>query len=165
MLNHDTKKVLIGLGSNLEGPRQQVLSAIGAIKSIEGIHFIANSSLYESSPQGPQDQENFYNAVVLVSTNIPANILLVKLQKIENQFGRIKTRYWGERVIDLDILFYGQDTIQSASPDLTIPHAHALTRDFVIVPALEIAPQWQLPDGSYLKDHQTACLNHQLVKI
>jgi len=165
MLHHDTEEVLIGLGSNLEGPRQQVLNAIEAIKAVEGIHFITHSSLYESSPQGPQDQENFCNAVILVSTNIPANTLLLKLQGIENQFGRIKTRHWGERVIDLDILFYGQDEIQSATPELIIPHPHALSRDFVIIPTLEIAPQWQLPDNSYLKDHQAACLNHQLVKI
>ena len=134
--------VLIGLGSNLNDPKKQLLNAIDKIRLISDIAVLAQSSLYESSPQGPQDQENFYNAVILVSTNLPATSLLKSLQEIENDFGRIKTRRWGERVIDLDILFYGQNEIQSISPDLTIPHLQALTRDFVIIPALEIAPQW-----------------------
>lgn len=157
--------VLIGLGSNLDHPQQQVIKAIDAIKRIEGVYSLQASSLYESSPQGPQDQDNFCNAVVLVSTNLLPSTLLALLQTIENDFGRIKTRHWGERVIDLDILFYGQQHIDSEQPDLHIPHRHALTRDFVMIPALEITPDWRLPDGSKLKDYQAACLNHQLIKI
>jgi len=160
-----TTEVLIGLGSNLDKPQQQVIKAIETIMKVDGISFQRSSSLYESSPQGPQDQENFCNAVILVSTNIPAELLLLKLQSIENDFGRIKTRYWGERVIDLDILYYGQFTIDIETPDLHIPHRQALTRDFVIIPALEITPDWCLPDGTLLKDYQETCLNHQLTKV
>ncbi len=160
-----TTEVLIGLGSNLNNPRQQVLNAIQAIEAIDGVNFLSRSSLYESSPQGPQDQENFFNAVVLVSTNMQAEVLLNRLQEIENEFGRVKTRHWGERIIDLDILFYGRYKIHSDLPDLNIPHLQALTRDFVIIPTLEIAPEWTLPNGSFLKDYQEACLNHQLTKI
>jgi len=160
-----TTDVLIGLGSNLDKPQQQVIKAIDAIKKVDRIHFQRASSLYESSPQGPQDQENFCNAAILVSTNLPPEHLLYELQSIENHFGRIKTRYWGERVIDLDILYYGQFKIDIETPDLRIPHLQALTRDFVIVPVLEITPDWSLPDGSLLKDYQSACLTHQLTKI
>jgi 2-amino-4-hydroxy-6-hydroxymethyldihydropteridine diphosphokinase len=157
--------VLIGLGSNLDQPQRQVNNAIKAIMAIEDCLFLRASSLYESSPQGPQDQENFCNAVALVSTNLPPKDLLYKLQAIENNFGRVKTRHWGERVIDLDILYYGQSNINLDTPDLHIPHRHALARDFVIIPALEVTPDWCLPDGTYLKDYQEACLNHQLKKI
>ena len=101
----------------------------------------------------------------MVSANISAESPLAELQQIEDKFGRAKTRHWGERVIDLDILFYGKYTIQSNMPDLNIPHLQALTRDFVIIPALEITPEWTLPDGSFLKDYQESCLNHQLTKI
>mgnify|MGYP000235112462 CR=1 FL=1 len=160
-----TTDVLIGLGSNLNKPQQQVAKAIEAIKNIDGIDFQRASSLYESSPQGPQDQENFCNAVVLVSTNTSPEALLLVLQDIENDFGRIKTRHWGERVIDLDILYYGQSIIDIQTPDLQIPHLQALTRDFVIIPALEITPDWCLPDGTLLKNYQEVCLNHQLTKI
>ena len=160
-----TTEVLIGLGSNLDNPQQQVTKAIEAIKNVNGISFQKVSSLYESSPQGPQDQENFYNAAILVSTNLSAETLLLYLQSIENDFGRTKTRHWGERVIDLDILYYGQSTIDIQTPDLHIPHLQALTRDFVIIPVLEITPDWRLPDGTLLKDYQETCLNHQLTKI
>jgi len=162
-----TKKtdVLIGLGSNLDKPQQQVTKAIKAIMNIDGIHFQRASSLYESSPQGPQDQENFCNAVILINTNLSPERLLFELQSIEDYFGRIKTRHWGERIIDLDILYYGQTTIDIETPDLHIPHRQALTRDFVIIPALEITPDWCLPDGTLLKDYQETCLNHQLTQI
>ena len=158
-------EVLIGLGSNLDNPQQQVLEAIKAISALDSLSFLAASSLYESSPQGPQDQENFCNAVMLVSTNLLPSHLLSALQSIENNFGRIKTRHWGERIIDLDILFYGQTTVDTATPDLHIPHREALTRDFVIIPALEVAPHWRLPNGQPLKNYQDQCLNHQLTKI
>lgn len=160
-----TTEVLIGLGSNLDKPQQQIIKAIKVIENIDGIKFHSASSLYESSPQGPQDQGNFYNVVVLVSTNLAPESLLLCLQGIENDFGRIKVRHWGERVIDLDILYYGQSTIDRQTPDLHIPHLQALRRDFVIIPALEIAPDWRLPDGTFLKDYQETCLNHQLTKI
>ncbi len=160
-----TTDVLIGLGSNLDNPQQQVTKAIEAIKNVNGISLQKASSIYESSPQGPKDQENFCNAVILVRTYLPPEALLLNLQGIENDFGRIKTRHWGERVIDLDILYYGQSTIDIQTPDLHIPHLQALTRDFVIIPVLEITPDWRLPDGSPLKDYQETCFNHQLTKI
>jgi 2-amino-4-hydroxy-6-hydroxymethyldihydropteridine diphosphokinase len=158
-------EVLIGLGSNLDNPQQQVIKAIEAVKDIEGVQLQRASSLYESSPQGPQDQENFCNAVILVSTCLLPEALLLDLQTIENSFGRIKTRHWGERVIDLDILYYGQSQIDIETPDLHIPHLQALTRDFVIIPALEITPNWCLPDGTMLKDYQAVCLNHALTNL
>jgi len=158
-------KVLVGLGSNMDHPEYQINAAIKAINDLSSIRILAQSSLYRSTPQGPQDQGNFCNAVILIDTHLAPVALLKKLQAIEISHGRIKTRHWGERVIDLDILFYGTQVINLENPDLCIPHRHALTRDFVVIPALEIAPHWILPDGSRLGDHKDQCINHQLALI
>ena len=163
-MKHDAE-VLIGLGSNLSNPLSQIAAAIKAIKNLPRLHLLAQSHCYQSLPQGPQDQELFCNAVVLVQTDLTPLELLHQLQQIEVTQGRVKLRHWGERIIDLDILFYQDQIFQSQAPDLTIPHPHALSRDFVVIPALEIAPEWQLPDGTRLKDYLRHCLDHRLTLI
>ena len=157
--------VLIGLGSNLCDPALQVTKAIAALSSLPQTRLIQASSLYQSLPQGPQDQDRFCNAVALLETRLTPAALLLALQAIEQQSGRIKTRHWGERILDLDLLFYGQHTIRLHDPDLCIPHPHALSRDFVLIPALEICPDWRLPDGSALSSKLDACLDHNLQRI
>lgn len=152
--------VLIGLGSNLDRPCEQIKQAIASVVSHKDITLIKTSSVYESLPQGPQDQDNFLNAVILISTCLSPQALLQTLQEIERQQGKIKVRHWGERCIDLDILFYGKDVINT--PDLIIPHPFALERDFVLLPALEVAPEWSLPDNSLLESYLDSCTNHDL---
>jgi 2-amino-4-hydroxy-6-hydroxymethyldihydropteridine diphosphokinase len=159
------KTALIGLGSNLHSPIQQIKTAINSISAYDGIEFIKASSLYESLPQGPQDQERFINAVIKIQTALEPKALLLILQKIECQQGKVKIRHWGERCIDLDILFIDQLTIEQSNPDLHVPHPHALDRDFVLIPALEIAPEWRLPDQTKLKDHLSTCIKHDLKKL
>jgi len=165
MSNNTAISVLIGIGSNLNDPGFQVAQAISALTSLPHTQWIKSSSPYRSLPQGPQDQDLFCNAVALIETRLSPAELLLALQSIEQAFGRIKTRHWGERIIDLDILFYGQDTILLQEPDLCIPHPHALSRDFVLIPALEICPDWRLPDGSLLSSKLAACLDHGLQRI
>ena len=147
-------EVLIGIGSNLDQPLEQVKRAIATLGHHESCQQLRASSLYVSSPQGPQDQDDFVNAVVWTTTSLGPLGLLNMLQEVERSFGKVKKRHWGERVIDLDILFYGQKRVDHVDPNLRIPHAEALNRDFVVVPALEVAPNWRLPDGSLLADHQ-----------
>lgn len=158
-------KVLIGLGSNLDAPVEQVKRAITKIADHKAIRLITCSSLYESLPQGPQDQGNFINAVISIETSLDPEALLKFLQSIERQQGRIKTRHWGERCIDLDILFIEGAMTQLNLPHLIIPHPHALTRDFVLIPAIEIAADWVLPDGSRLQTALADCLKHDLKKL
>lgn len=165
MSNDSATPVLIGVGSNLCDPVIQVTQAIAALSSLPQTQLIRASSLYQSLPQGPQDQDRFCNAVALVATSLTPSELLLAVQAIEQRFGRIKVRHWGERIIDLDILFYGQHTIRLHEPELSIPHLHALSRDFVLLPALEICPDWRLPDGSLLASQRTACLDHDLQRI
>ncbi len=158
-------QVLIGLGSNLQDPVAQIKRAMNTLSAHSHITLIKHSSLYSSLPQGPQDQNTFINAVICISTTLAPQQLLQVLQSIEQDHGRIKTRHWGERCIDLDILFIDQLTLHLKTPDLVVPHPHALTRDFVLIPALEIMPLWKLPNGELLASALHNCLQHDLKKI
>jgi len=158
-------EVIVGLGSNLCEPIKQVLLAFEKISQIAECKLVSKSSLYVSSPQGPQDQEDFCNAAVLLETTLTPVQLLQALQTIEVDTGRVKTRHWGERIIDLDIIFFGQQTLSLKEPFLSIPHPQALHRDFVIIPTLEIAPNWLLPDNSPLAIHAAVTNQHLLQKL
>lgn len=155
-------KALIGLGSNLNDPVNQLSTAIRRIANHQDIQLERCSSFYQSLPQGPQDQDLFINAVVSIHTNLAPQELLKLLQKIETNQGKVKLRHWGERCIDLDILFIDQLNIKLSAPDLIVPHPYALVRDFVLVPALEVEPDWVLPNGYMLKQYLDSCLKHDL---
>ncbi len=141
----------IGLGSNLSNPREQITQAIAAIKKIPGSEVTKVSSLYLSKPMGPQDQDDYINAVLALSTNLSALVLLDALQAIENNAGRVrKNNRWGARVLDCDILLFGNQTILNSR--LTIPHYGLKHREFVLLPLAEISHKLCLPDGSYVDD-------------
>ena len=104
------------------------------------------SSLYKTAPVGMTEQPDFLNAVVEIQTTLPALELLGVLLHIEKKMGRVRTIRWGPRVIDLDLLLYGEQQI--ALPNLTVPHPRLRERAFVLVPLAEIAPGLVLPgDG------------------
>jgi 2-amino-4-hydroxy-6-hydroxymethyldihydropteridine diphosphokinase len=159
------QQVLIGIGSNLDDPKKQVSRAIAVLNTIQKTRLLLRSSLYSSSPRGPQDQNNFVNAATLIETYLNPAQLLNSLQTIESDFGRLKKRRWGERIIDLDIVFFGQQEVSLSNPNLTIPHAEALLRDFVMVPCLEICPEWRLPNGKPLRDYSSGCETHNLHQL
>lgn len=134
----------IGLGSNLAQPEEQIKSARTAIASIAGMQELAFSSLYHSLPMGPQNQPDYVNAVMCISTDLLPMDLLHFLQAIENDHGRVrKGERWGARTLDLDILIYGDHEIDL--PDLTVPHQGLEERSFVLYPLFEIAPQLVVP--------------------
>ena len=97
---------------------------------------LKKSSLYESLPLGPKNQPNFINAVIKIATNYKPLDLLIILQDIEKKHNRKKTRKWGPRTLDLDILIY-EDVVQNTS-ELTLPHPEIVNREFVLIPLLEI---------------------------
>lgn len=137
----------IGLGSNLSIPEQQIHQAIKSIAALENCCLVATSSLYFSRPMGPQDQPDYMNAVVAIETTLSPLALLNALQGIENTAGRVrKGNRWGARILDCDILLYGNEVI--ANERLTVPHYGMKEREFVLVPLAEIAPTLILPDGS-----------------
>lgn len=135
--------VYVALGSNLENPLQQLKQAVVALQK-----FAKNlevSPFYGSKPLGPQDQPDYVNAVVKFDTDLEPLALLDKLQSIENEQGRVRLRRWGERTLDLDILLYGEQIIESER--LTVPHYDMQNREFVIVPLYQLAPELVLPSG------------------
>jgi len=128
----------VGLGSNLEAPRDQLARALAALASLPLSERIACSSLYSSSPVGPRDQPDFINAVAAIRTRLSPLALLDQLQALEQRHRRVRNRHWGPRTLDLDLLWY--DDLSYCSPRLTIPHPEMSHRRFVLEPLAEIAP-------------------------
>ena len=138
--------VYLGLGSNLSDPLQQIHQAISKISAHSDLNILAYSSLYISQPMGPQDQPEYFNAVLKINTLLKPIALLDKLQAIENITGRVrKDQRWEARIIDIDILLYNNEVIKNDR--LTIPHYGLQEREFVVIPLTEIDNQLQLPDG------------------
>lgn len=142
-------RVYVGLGANLQQPVRQLQQAISALQQLPDTSFVVASSLYGSKPMGSQDQPDYVNAVAALDTVLDAEALLDALQHIEQTHGRQrKAERWGPRTLDLDILLYGSQVINSQR--LTVPHYGMRQREFVLYPLYEIAPQLQLPDGTVL---------------
>ncbi|MCC7412549.1 MAG: 2-amino-4-hydroxy-6-hydroxymethyldihydropteridine diphosphokinase [Gammaproteobacteria bacterium] len=136
-------RAYIGLGSNLDDPVAQVRRGAQALARLPDSALVAVSSLYRTPPMGPADQPDFINAVATVDTGLAPEALLDALQAIELAQGRRRTRHWGERTLDLDILLYGDRVI--ASPRLRVPHPGIARRAFVLAPLAELAPDLCIP--------------------
>lgn len=138
----------IALGSN-EGDRISNISmAIEALAELPETHVERASHMYESEPAYVTDQPAFANAVAVVETDLSADALLGNLQRIEEEMGRVRDVDKGPRVIDLDLLLFGDE--ERTSDDFTLPHPGLTERDFVVTPLLEVTPRLHLPDGSRL---------------
>lgn len=140
-MNHE--KVCIGIGSNLGDRMAHCQSAIHHLRELSSTDVIKISSLFETEPIEREDQEWFINVVVEIQTHLSPEELLVSCQSIEGSLGRIRTSRFGPRTIDLDLLFYGQQVMNTL--ELTIPHPRLHERHFVLIPLLEIAPDWVHP--------------------
>lgn len=137
-------RVYIGLGSNLDNPLKQLKLAVSALRVHSQIEFIRISSTYLTKPMGPEDQADYYNAVVELSTALSAGALLAALQSIELQQGRKRNgKRWHERIIDLDILLYGDERIDS--DNLIVPHPGLHERGFVLFPLYELDKNINIP--------------------
>src|SRR5207249_3041720 len=106
---------------------------------------VRTSKVYETVAVGPP-QPDYLNAVAEIATTLPPRALLAILQSIEREIGRTPTERWGQREIDLDLLLYGDESIEQS--DLVVPHSELTKRAFVLVPLAEIAADASLPDGS-----------------
>ena len=141
-------RVAIGLGSNL-GDRADHLN--GAASDLAGLgEIVATSSIYETAPVGGPAQDTYLNAVVVVDTDLPPRSVLDRLLGIEHAHGRQRRERWGPRTLDLDLLLYGDQTIDS--PGLTVPHPRLTERRFVLEPLNEAWPDASLPDGTRVSD-------------
>ena len=131
--------VYLGLGSNL-GRRETNLSrAVSFLEQSGGVTVLSSSSLYETDPWGYLDQPRFLNCVLRANTILDPFSLLAATQSVERAVGRQTTFHWGPRLIDVDILLYGQRVVSCSEPDLQIPHARLPDRAFVLVPLAELA--------------------------
>ncbi len=134
----------IGVGSNLEDPRVQVLAAFAKLAALPQTLLVSTSRLYRSRPFGNVAQPDFVNAVAGLLTQLDSRSLLEHLQGIERAMGRpAQHERWGPRLIDLDLLALG--TERCADERLTLPHSGIVERNFVLYPLADIAPDLDLP--------------------
>jgi 2-amino-4-hydroxy-6-hydroxymethyldihydropteridine diphosphokinase len=135
----------VGLGSNLKDPAAQVQRGFKELEQLPDTRLIAVSPLYSNPPMGPQEQPDYVNAVAGLLTRQTPEQLLASLQALEQQLGRVRKEgdRWGPRIIDLDLLVYGQ--VQLSSPGLNLPHSGISERNFVLLPLRDIAPTLLVP--------------------
>lgn len=145
VLKENLTTAYIALGSNLQNPVLQLTTALDTLKNLPEITLDKTSSFYQTAPIGFLQQPDFINAVCAIKTKLSAEALLLLLQHIEINQGRIRNGLKnGPRTLDLDILLYGNYTIKLCN--LEIPHPHMYHRSFVLVPLAEIAPDLVLPN-------------------
>ena len=134
----------IGLGSNLQGPSSRLNEALESLRSNHHLDVLRCSSFYRTRPWGDEQQDDFINAVVEIETGLEPVPLLQELQAIENSMGRQRSgRRWGPRLIDLDLLLYGDRQLHTA--ELEIPHPRMYERAFVLVPLCELDDTVEIP--------------------
>lgn len=128
----------VALGSNLGDLKANLDEALTRLTN-KGLNITKVSEYINTDPYGVTDQPRFLNAVCEVRTELAAQELLQMLLATELEMGRVRLRHWGERIIDLDVIFYGDEVI--ATDTLTVPHPDMQNRDFVLRPLAEIAPE------------------------
>ena len=154
----------IGVGSNLEDPRAQVLAAITRLGLLPRTHLVLASKLYRSRPFGPVAQPDFVNAVAGILTQLAPTALLKELHGIESAMGRPERHErWGPRIIDLDLLALGSE--HRTEPELTLPHPGIVERNFVLYPLAEIAPDLQLVGVGRVADLAAAVTTEGITRL
>lgn len=137
-------KAWLGLGSNMRRPVEQLETALDQIAQIKGVEVLKVSGFYRTPPWGDTRQEEFVNAVARVETSLAPVPLLKALQAVENGMGRTRSgRRWGPRVIDIDLLLYGD--LQFRSEELELPHPRMHERAFVLVPLCDLDADLVIP--------------------
>jgi 2-amino-4-hydroxy-6-hydroxymethyldihydropteridine diphosphokinase len=145
-------RAYIGLGANL-GEREATLKqALERLARTDGIEVVAVSSFRETDPVGKVDQPRFVNAAAELQTSLRPHDLLDRLLEVERALGRDRAQEerWGPRTVDLDLLLYGDETVEE--PGLEVPHPRLAERAFVLEPLLELDPELRLPDGRPLRE-------------
>lgn len=139
--------VFIGLGSNLGDCMVTLRAAVNRLMTVPRSRFISVSRFYRTPAWGQKDQPDFINAVVAIETALSPRVLLNELLAIERDFGRARSDdgsdRWGPRTLDLDILLYGDHTLNE--PGLQLPHAHLHERAFALVPLLDLVDDIDIP--------------------
>ncbi|MFF2040231.1 2-amino-4-hydroxy-6-hydroxymethyldihydropteridine diphosphokinase [Kitasatospora sp. NPDC058170] len=141
---HGQRCAVIALGSNLGNRLETLQGAVDALADTPGLRIKAVSAVYETEAVGgPDEQPNYYNAVVVLRTSLPPRDLLERGNAIEDAFGRVRTVHWGPRTLDVDILAY--EGVTSDDPQLLLPHPRSHERAFVLAPWLDAQPEAEVP--------------------
>jgi 2-amino-4-hydroxy-6-hydroxymethyldihydropteridine diphosphokinase len=141
----------VAVGANLDEPLARVRESFAHLAAMQATKLVATSRLYRSAPLGPQDQPDFINAAVGLLTQLSASELLGELKDLERSLGRDAPLVrWGPRRIDFDLLVFGAERIDS--PSLTVPHPGIPTRNFVLYPLLDFAPELFVPGHCRVKE-------------
>jgi 2-amino-4-hydroxy-6-hydroxymethyldihydropteridine diphosphokinase len=140
----------VGLGANL-GPRETtLLRAVDLLAETDGVDVLAVSQLRETEPVGVVEQPHFLNGAVALDTSLSPRELLDRLLEIEHRLGRVRDVRWGPRVVDLDLLVYGDR--QMDEPGLRVPHPRLHERRFVLEPLAELDPDLEIPGCGPMSD-------------
>lgn len=152
----------VGLGSNLDNPQAHIERALVELGEIVHTQILKSSRLFKTKPVGPA-QPDYINAAAQLDTNLEAHELLDQLQRIEQAHQRVRKIHWGPRTLDLDLLLFNQQVINSER--LKVPHPYLEQRSFVIVPLYDIDPLLVLPNGTALASLWNACDSSDLVPL
>lgn len=144
----------IGLGANLGDREANINRALVEIARSAGCKLTRVSSIYETEPVGFRDQPDFLNAVAEIETDLRPRELMAVLSEIERRIGRKEIFKWGPRIVDLDILLYGDQSLKE--DNLEIPHPEMRQRAFVLTPLAEIAPQVRHPASGLTAQEMSA---------
>jgi 2-amino-4-hydroxy-6-hydroxymethyldihydropteridine diphosphokinase len=153
----------VGLGANLGDPRRQVAAALDALDAVPQTRVTMRSSLYRSAPMGNEKQADFVNAVACIETGLAPAALLAELRAIEVRHGRERSFANAPRTLDLDLLLYGGEHIDT--PTLTVPHPRLHARAFVLAPLLEIDPATVIPGRGPAAAFLEACRGQRVQKL
>ena len=146
-------EAVIALGTNLGNRIENINTAVRAIARLSGVEIKKASGVYETEPVDCEEGDRFYNAAILVETDVSPALLLGECLGIEAAMGRVREKRNAPRIIDLDLILY--DGFKSESFELTLPHPRALERAFVMAPLLELYPSGRAPGmffGPHLRD-------------
>ena len=155
--------VYLGLGSNLGDRAAHLRAALAALTGLPGTTVWRVSALYESAPWGVTDQPAFLNAVAAVTTDLAPHDLLRSVKQIEQEAGRRAGPRWGPRPLDIDLLLY--DDQQVDSPDLVIPHPRLAARRFVLAPLADLRPTWTDAAGRSIDALLLAVADQPVVRV
>ncbi len=145
-------RAYVGLGANLGDREETIRRALDLLSAEPGIEVVAVSTLRETEPVGYVDQPAFLNGAVALETELSPRELLERLLSVERELGRVRGDgpRFGPRVIDLDLLLYGDEVVDD--PGVTVPHPRLAERRFALEPLHELDPELSLPDGRGVGD-------------
>jgi 2-amino-4-hydroxy-6-hydroxymethyldihydropteridine diphosphokinase len=144
------RRVVLALGSNLGDRLETLQGAVDTLFDAPGMDFVAVSPVYETAPVGGPEQPDYLNAVIVIDTALPAQLILDRAHGIEEVFGRVREQTWGPRTLDVDVIVYGDQA--SDDPALTLPHPRAHERAFVLAPWHDVDPAAEIPGRGRVAD-------------